>query len=580
MKKYFSILLATLVFILLPVSSKAEEQNELIIMLDSQQMYNNGVLIEAPQKTIYKNDVIYVPAKFVSAQLGTELAQDSSTESFVVALENIVLSFKENETIYTINEQEYITEQVVAFTENDILFVQANVLAEAFGDSTFLKEENKFVITYGEKLVELEQTPNVPPVASFETNKDSYKIGEPIEYTDLSTDDKKIIDKVWLNKEPAFFTPGEQSITLQVLDNEGLRSFYTKKITIESEIMYTKKEFDIKFTPIGAKFKSIGREILDYPVIEPDDIKETGSPLIRVNSPERITGEMVHYTQTLEGSNRFTIHKQNILTTKINLHFIAHNPTEEVATIKITKLGVGGPALYLYQIGKAAVGNYLLAVQNPNSYEVVLNPGETKSLLPEKYNSLAPGYSMTVYTDVDSNVPVTYTVASLLGDSTLDKIPTLPVAERDGSHNRGIFSYSDKEKNIDRIVGESEERLVIGDGTIDTYQKGFDDMTKEEQINKGNRGVLYTVSFSKVAPNTVIAVNARGGQYAGSFLVNGRVIQAVENGLLTSPSEAAVLLRTGSRQVPVKIQFIPASGSNLPLNLLFLKDKTIENDDK
>ncbi|HHY73253.1 MAG TPA: copper amine oxidase N-terminal domain-containing protein [Bacillus bacterium] len=579
MKKSFSILLVFLTFFLFPLLPKAAEQNELVLLMDTDQMYNNGILINGQHKTIVKDEAIYVPAKSVINELGATLVFDAQTKSYVATKGDATLTFTNNETTYNINNVPLTTKQAVAIIENDVTYVQAAVLTAAFGQSFSIKDQNKVVIFY-ESIVELPVPVNNPPVAKFETNKDSYKIGEPIEYTDLSTDDKGIVDKIWINKEPAFFSAGEKSITLQVKDQEGLMGFYTKKITIEPEVMYTEREFGLKFTPIGDKIKFLGSEVVNYPNIEVDDEKEGGAPLIRVNSPERITGELIHYTQTLQGTNHFTIHKQNILPTKINLHFVAHNPTEEVATIHVSKLGVGGPALYLYQIGKAAVGNYLLAVQNPNSYEIVLQPGETKSLLPAKYQSLAPGYSMTVYTDVESNVPVTYTVASLNVDKTIEDIPMLPIAERDGSHNRGIFTYSEKEKTIHRVVGEKEERLIIGDGTIDTYQHGYDDLSKEEQINKGNRGVLYTVNFQKVAPNTTVVVNARGGQYAGSFLVNGRVIQAVENGLLTNPSEGAILFRTGAQQVPVTIQFIPASGSNLPLNFLFLKDNATDDSKK
>ncbi|WP_017756500.1 copper amine oxidase N-terminal domain-containing protein [Calidifontibacillus oryziterrae] len=547
---------------------------ELILIVDSQQMYNNGVLIMAPEKIIIKDDATYVPAKAVSQELGATVTYDARTKTIIAKKGDFTLTFKENAKSYTINEDTFQTAQAVAYTEKDIAFVQAKILAKAFGESIQQIEKNKVVITYGPAII----IPNDPPVAKFETDKDSYKIGEPIQYQDFSTDDKEIVESVWTNKEPAFFEAGDVTITLKVKDKEGLTNTASKTITIDEEIMYTEKEFGLTFAPIGGKIKGLGREILEFPEIEPNDSKQGGAPLVRINSPERITGELVHYTQTLEGSYRFTIHKQNALKSNVNLYFTAHNPTNEVARIKVTKLGVGGPALYLYQIGKAAVGNYLLAVQKPNSFEIVLQPGETKPILPKKYQTLAPNYSLTAYADIYSNVPVTYTVASLLPTSSLEKIPSLPVAARDGNHNRGVFTYSDKEKTINRLVGEKEERLIIGDGTIDTYQIGYDDLSKEEQINKGNRGVLYTVTFNKVAPNTIITVNARGGQYAGAFSVNGNVVHAVENGLLTNPAEAAVLHRTGEEEERVKIQFIPASGSNLPINIVFFK--ALEDEDK
>ncbi|MFC7677904.1 hypothetical protein [Paenibacillus sp. GCM10028914] len=68
----------------------------------------------------------------------------------------------------------------------------------------------------------------------------------------------------------------------------------------------------------------------------------------------------------------------------------------------------------------------------------------------------------------------------------------------------------------------------------------------------------------------MVALNARGGHYAGAFLVNEKAVQMTEGSILKDQSEAGMLYRTGSRAETVTFQFVPASGSNLAVNMLFL----------
>jgi hypothetical protein len=80
--------------------------------------------------------------------------------------------------------------------------------------------------------------------------------------------------------------------------------------------------------------------------------------------------------------------------------------------------------------------------------------------------------------------------------------------------------------------------------------------------------VLYRLKL-EVAPRTLISLNARGGHYTGAFVVNGRVVEVTKGSILKNQEEACVLYRTGNRAETVEIVFTPASGSNLPIALLF-----------
>ena len=64
--------------------------------------------------------------------------------------------------------------------------------------------------------------PNQPPAALFVTDKEEYKMGELITYTDQSSDDEAIVKTEWNNNALAFFTPGPKTISLTVKDNKYL----------------------------------------------------------------------------------------------------------------------------------------------------------------------------------------------------------------------------------------------------------------------------------------------------------------------------------------------------------------------
>ena len=109
---------------------------------------------------------------------------------------------------------------------------------------------------------------------------------------------------------------------------------------------------------------------------------------------------------------------------------------------------------------------------------------------------------------------------------------------------------------------------MLGDGKVDANLDGIDDGTGRLEYNLGNFGVLYKMKV-RVAPNTLVALNARGGHYTGGFIVNGKLVEVTKGSVLKNPDEACVLYRTGPYAETVEIEFTLASGSNLPIAMLF-----------
>ncbi|MFD0085156.1 copper amine oxidase N-terminal domain-containing protein, partial [Priestia megaterium] len=137
-------------------------------------------------------------------------------------------------------------------------------------------------------------------------------------------------------------------------------------------------------------------------------------------------------------------------------------------------------------------------------------------------------------------------------------------------HARGTFEHGDRTITLPAPLGGSASRIVLGDQTYDSYQKGYDVLSGFEQTNSGNYGVNYKLVLERVQPNTLIALNARGGHYGGAFLVNGKLTYMTNENILTNSGEAGVLYRTGNAEEKVTIIFSPASGSYLPIHLMFI----------
>ncbi|WP_051569299.1 stalk domain-containing protein [Alkaliphilus transvaalensis] len=411
---------------------------------------------------------------------------------------------------------------------------------------------------------------NQPPVAKFNTNKSKYKIGEPITYFDQSYDDENAITtRKWTNNEPAFFEAGEQEITLEVVDQHGLSNTLTKTITITDDVMYTRDDFNPWFTPVGQKYIFNRQNIISFPSIKYDIEHETHT-LYRSNSPETIKEEGIYYRDIVQDNVRVMIHKQNHLEKPVHIYVVATNINEEPVEIKTPSIGIGGPHELVTTTGKLGLARYFNSLKSPSQTSVVLEPGETKIIFPEiNRGRVRNNETLSVYAELHTSLPVEIQTVILDTEKDLfEELPFLPDMPKDGIHTRGTFYQGNRTIRVSELVGSETKRIVFGDSVEDVRIPGVDQMSGEETLNLGNFGVLYNLKLEKVAPNSIILLNARGGYYSGAFLVNGEVVLVTDGSHLLNSNEVGVLYKTGNREEAVDIAFIPASGSNLPINIV------------
>ncbi|SFI38685.1 Copper amine oxidase N-terminal domain-containing protein [Paenibacillus sp. UNC496MF] len=419
------------------------------------------------------------------------------------------------------------------------------------------------------------KAPNLPPVADFATDKPTYRIGENVAYTDLSTDDENaIVKSTFAGNDKAFFEPGDKSVTLTVEDSHGLTSTITKTVTVTNDVLYTKDEYDRLFTPLGDIYSVDGAAVLHYPAYKYSIVNEAAQ-MVRSNSPETLVQEGIAYHAQMTGNVRFMFHNVNNIGYPVSVHLLATNLGSGPAMFSKSAMGMGGPTPSPELAGKLSTSRYLTALTaNPAPVAMTIAPGETKEVLPEIAKvPLKAGDSLSSYADVYSDKELLYNIVVVAaGKDPVAELDNLTVMPRDGIHTRGTFYSADRSITIDDRIGEQPQRVMFGDvgkDAFDTILDGIDETSGQLEYNRGNFGVLYRMHLSHVAPHTLISLNARGGLYTGAFLVNGQLVTVANNQALRSNTQASVLYRTGDGEEPVDLVFTIASGSNLPIAMTF-----------
>ncbi|MGG4554230.1 stalk domain-containing protein [Paenibacillus humicus] len=415
--------------------------------------------------------------------------------------------------------------------------------------------------------------PNVPPVAQFKTDKEQYKMGEPITITDLSYDeDGEIVDRQWMNNYPAFFTPGPVTIQLIVTDNDGATSKIEHTINITTETLYTKDEFSKLFTPIGSNFTINGGEALGYERLTYTYSTEPYT-LFKDNGPEPVYSEGVLYRDTISGLTRFMTHHVNKTEEKGKVYIIAKNINEVPVNLEIITSGMAGPDIYAEITGTKSVARYFENYKNDSKKQTItLAPGESKIIFDDMIKlALKPQETISFLGDLYSDSPIEYTSVFVKdGQDPLAVVDTLPVLDPIQSVMRGTFTDSTRIfEHYETIGGGKNYRLSLTDNSADPFQIGTDTVLGVSSVNAGNYGVIYKIKL-RVAPRTLITFNPRGGLYMGAALINGNLVSFSHTGKDNVSSQTSVLHRTGDSEEIVEIWTTPSAGSNLPFSILFM----------
>ncbi|ADV66700.1 stalk domain-containing protein [Deinococcus maricopensis] len=447
----------------------------------------------------------------------------------------------------------------------NVLYISAKLLADGVQGNVSFSDDGRTLT-----LTALRGGGNpLAPQARFSTDKTVYAPGERVVYTEYAfdPDGADIVSRKWLGRQDAFFAPGTYTVTLQVTNARGLSSdAFSRTIRVEGPPMDTPLTYALKYAQPGDTFSD--PNVLRYPALAPQSVTAgPTAPLLFSDSPEAPTQSGVLYQDSITGRARTLAYHINGLRRPARLYVLARNTESRPVELRSERLGETAPTRIEGLLGQVTLLEYFA---NSGTTQIVLQPGETAAAYASP--TLNPGSGVNVMQDlnVSGRVELTFVMLEDGLAPTQQVVQQLPYLAPDGRHQRGTFP--DAVRTLRVNLTQFPARLVIGDGNIDPATLGTDVLTGTPQRLVGNYGVLYDLEVTGAA-GTAVALSPRGGLYRGAMQITDgplqQVIKLPRAGIISNPDQPALLWRTQSDRMD--IDFVPASGSNLPISLVFYR---------
>ncbi|WP_157202931.1 copper amine oxidase N-terminal domain-containing protein [Calidithermus chliarophilus] len=443
-----------------------------------------------------------------------------------------------------------------------------------------------------QRVVLMRLAPVVPggsrlPVARFTTDKLEYRLGEPVLVSEFSYDpDGLPLALKWTGREEAYFAPGVYTIGLTATNALGRVSEpYTVQIRVLDQPYLSPKDYALRYLGVGRTFPD--GQILSYPVAAPERRDEPYT-LLFSDSPEKVPSSGLLYEDSVQGAGRLLLYHVNGTPGPARVLVLASSLSGEPQTLRVQRLGSVANTRIESVLGQVSLLEFL-ASRVPQSLAL-----EPRQALPLYLSPpLAPGEGVSLKADLEIVAPLgrapepvllsVYLLETrLMGDAPdfaspdfLGLLRSLPALEPDSNHVRGTFPSALRRLRLD--LGGLEPggalRLVIGDGRLDPSAEGFDAMSRVAVRLAGNYGLTYRITLDNAA-GTVGAFSPRGGPYSGVIAVGGRYVQLPQSGVLLRNDLPLIFYRNldgpGLSQT-LELEFVPASGSFLPVNLVFYR---------
>lgn len=591
-KKWFAAMGTLILFIscllpnsMTPYASAADapvpESRSLLLYYGKSEAFLNGTKLALEAPVVQINNRTYLPAASLPSLLGVPVEWDATTGSVQVTTPTAFIQLQLAAKQLRVNGKMENFEQA-AFLLNDRLYVELSWLNRFIGFKATVNEQLQRVELLYIKRAEAgslfnDTMPNTKPVARFSVNKKSYRMGEPIIYSNTSYDpDGDTIKNVeWTGKAEAIFQPGLFKVSLSVTDSKGTVSEpFSYNVEIVDEPYLDEFEYKVYHEPVGTYVKEEEATLRAYlrgiPQLPNIATLEKDRPLIVSDSPETFTEKGFLYQEKVNGKARLYADHVNGMKEKVQFAIIVRNPSpDKPVTIKTTRHGEVHPSIYANLIGNEASIEFLQSDSSPESITVAPYQTMYYKKMPEFY----PDQGMNVMYDVETSGEVYFSFVAMDAGAGIESVGMYKQLDYTGNV-RGTFDGSDVSWNVDLTGLKKPSSLAIGDGTSDQFVTGVDAYVKEHSLNLGNYGVVYKIHMDH-PPKMALLLLPRGGVFRGPFEINGSIVQAPPSGIMMDYQGYTILARTDGTEPSLDIEFTPAAGSAFPVDVIFypLEDK-------
>lgn len=452
-------------------------------------------------------------------------------------------------------------------TLGGVLYVSARTLADALNANLSTDDGRTFTLTAlrngGNPLI---------PQARFSTDKTTYAPGERVVYTEypFDPDGADITARRWTGRQDAYFQPGTYTVSLTVTNSRGLQSQpFTRTIRVEGTPIDTPLTYALKYALPGDSFAD--PQVLSYPSATPTTAEGPSYPLLFSDSPEVPAQSGVLYQDSLSGRARLLAYHLNGLGRPARLYVMARNLESRPVEVRSERLGETAPTRIEGILGQVTLLEYFASGGG-----TVLNllPGQTAAVYASPTLSAGSGVNVMQDLITSGRVELTFLMLEDALPPTAQVMQQLPYLRPDGKHVRGTFPGAVRSLRVN--LSALPARIVIGDGRVDPALTGTDALTGQSVRLSGNYGVLYDLEVNG-ASGTAVALSPRGGLYRGAMNVqDGPITQTIKlprTGNALKPDEPVLLWRPQSDRL--NIDFVPSSGSNLPISLVFYRARTL-----
>ncbi|MBZ9714877.1 copper amine oxidase N-terminal domain-containing protein [Deinococcus multiflagellatus] len=446
-----------------------------------------------------------------------------------------------------------------------VTYVSARTLADALNANLTTDDGRTFTLTAlrdgGNPLI---------PQARFSTDKTVYAPGERVVYTEypFDPDGADITARKWNGRQEVFFQPGTYTIGLTVTNSRGLQSApFTRTIRVEGTPIDTPLTYALKYAQPGDAFPD--PQILTYPSALATPVEGPSYPLLFSDSPEVPDQSGILYQDSVAGRARLLAYHLNGLGKPARLYVMARNLESRPVEVRTERLGETAPTRLESILGQVTLLEYFAS---GGGTTLTLAPGQAAAVYASP--TLNPGSGVNVMQDLSTSgrVDLTFLILEDGLPPTAQVAQQLPYLKPDGRHVRGTFPQAVRTLRVN--LGALPTRIVIGDGQVDPALTGTDALTGQGVRLAGNYGVLYDLEVNGAA-GTAVALSPRGGLYRGAMNIqDGPITQTIKlprTGNALKPDEPVLLWRAQSDRL--NIDFVPSSGSNLPISLVFYRTR-------